>query len=244
MGRPVELIGGRFAGGGGMGRPVELIGGRGGPLRVSPASPPGAVLRCVGRMVCGPSGDAVRTGAAGFGAAVRVRTTRGASAAGASLIVSGVTVSVARDSSTTGVAAGTSAVVLAAFLAVVFFFCGSSGWTARTRPSALALLRARVAWASSIEDETPLWPILSESNTPIISGVVRPNSLAKADTRIFFGGKTFLLVCYGQPARNAQFLFSHTLCQNFILSNATTPARSQHLQSLLPFAAPWRSDGR
>ena len=76
IGRPDELIGGRGAGGGEMGRPDALMGGR---LDAGRPSPSPGVGRCVGRIVVGPSGDTVRTGA-GLGGAERVRTTRGASA--------------------------------------------------------------------------------------------------------------------------------------------------------------------
>lgn len=64
-------------GGGGIGRPVELSGGRFDGVEPSPASPD--VGRCVGRIVVGPSGDAVRVGT-GLGTATRLRTTLGAAA--------------------------------------------------------------------------------------------------------------------------------------------------------------------
>ena len=72
IGRPVALIG--RPGGGGIGRPVELSGGRVDGEPPSPASP--ETERCVGRMVVGPLGDAVRVGA-GFTIGARLRTTCG-----------------------------------------------------------------------------------------------------------------------------------------------------------------------
>ena len=70
IGRPVELRG--RPGGGGIGRPVELSGGRvDGVTPSAPAS--GDVDRWVGRIVVGPFGEAVRTGA-GFATTARLRT--------------------------------------------------------------------------------------------------------------------------------------------------------------------------
>ncbi|HEY5263071.1 MAG TPA: hypothetical protein VIJ08_02265, partial [Acidimicrobiales bacterium] len=78
IGRPVELIG--RPGGGGMGRPVELSGGRVDGAPPSVASP--ETERCVGRIVVGPLGDAMRDGA-GLTTGARLRTTFGSGAAGA-----------------------------------------------------------------------------------------------------------------------------------------------------------------
>jgi hypothetical protein len=63
-----------------MGRPEALMGGRvdGDP----PSLLPSPTVRCVGRMVTGPSGDALRVGA-GLGATTLLRTTFGAGASGA-----------------------------------------------------------------------------------------------------------------------------------------------------------------
>jgi hypothetical protein len=63
-----------------MGRPVELSGGRVDGAPPSVASP--ETERCVGRIVVGPLGDAMRDGA-GFTTGARLRTTLGSGAAGA-----------------------------------------------------------------------------------------------------------------------------------------------------------------
>ena len=76
IGRPVALMG--RPGGGGIGRPVALMGGRvEGDEPSAPGSEP--TTRCVGRIVTGPSGEAVRVGT-GLGGATLLRTTLGAGA--------------------------------------------------------------------------------------------------------------------------------------------------------------------
>lgn len=154
MGRP---------GGGGIGRPVELSGGRVDGEPPSPASP--ETERCVGRMVVGPLGEAMRVGA-GFTMGARLRTTLGSIAAGTGAdSTAGAAAVVSLDS--TGLvtrltrAGGASTIWGAVATAVAFFvpvtlvalvtfvalaaLAASSGWTARRRPSASARRRIRSA---------------------------------------------------------------------------------------------------
>ena len=129
-----------------MGRPDADMGGVG---RLSPPSP--AAGRCVGRMVVGPSGEAVRTGA-GFGGAVRVRMTRGAASgvgAGVSETTGVDVLTSPRVSVTAGALSGALSVVATASpltaLGALAPLPGSSGWTSRRSPSASALRRTRSA---------------------------------------------------------------------------------------------------
>jgi len=158
IGRPVALVGGTRRGGGGIARPEPDTGGRGGIGRrggaasVAPALAFSSVTPLVdGACAAGDSitGGAGRTAGAAAGAlsgAGREEITRRAGT-GAS---SGASMSPAlfRDR-------GAAAFLAAdAFLAGAFFAgSGSSGCTARRRPSASALRRTRSAWASSMEDE-------------------------------------------------------------------------------------------
>ncbi len=201
IGRPEGLIG--RPGGGGIGRPLCDSGGR----FAAGASAPSPVGRCVGRMVVGPSLGVTR-GAGGLGAtAGRLRTTRGASAAGAG------------DSSTTDVvatagagvagtctSAGSAGVDLAgrAPLALV----GSSGATSRRRPSLSTLRRMRSAWASSMEAdglEAPMPNVWASASNSLL---VRPSSFESSCTRIFFCAKTFPCFVCSQSA--STILYSST----------------------------------
>jgi hypothetical protein len=208
MGRPEGLMG--RPGGGGMGRPVlGLTGGR------CPPSAP--VVRGVGRIVVGPSGETLRDGA-GLGGTTRERTTwgrtvgasatgadtAGAGAAGASGAAVCVVVTVATGASgaDAGVldtrvgraagAAGASVGAALAFVALVAFvaFSASAG-TSRRSPSASARRRMRSAWASSIDAEGLEAPMPSFWASASNSLLVSPSSLESSCTRIFFGAKTF-----------------------------------------------------
>jgi len=172
MGRPMALMG--RPGGGGMGRPDELSGGR----CEAPPSPSPPAPRCVGRIVVGPSGDAVRVGT-GFATTARLRTTLGASATGAGALSAagagatgaagaleitgagatreGVSVASAKGDALADVAFAVDAVDFVALVALV----GSSGCTSRRSPSASARRRMRSACASSIEAEGLEAPIPS-----------------------------------------------------------------------------------
>ncbi len=202
MGRPVELMG--RPGGGGMGRPVELNGGRFDPS--ASAGPP----RWVGRMVVGPSGEAVRIGA-GLGGTTRERTTLAAGAAGTSgegaaaagaaasavpFIGAGATARVARTGASSGGATGASGTT---DLAVLVATAARSGFSLsagndRRSPSASARRRMRSAWASSMDADGLDAPIPSFCASASNSLLVRPSSLESSCTRIFFGAKTVLLV--------------------------------------------------
>lgn len=204
--------GGRM-GGGGIGRPVAD---NGGAVRASPSPAAG---RCVGRMVVGPSGDTVRTGA-GFGGAVRVRTTRGASA-GAGVATDSVASATSAAGAAVGVAATTGSSrgagsgrddgVSSSFaLRVAFLGATSSGCCSRRSPSASALRRTRSAWASSMDDEALFTPIPRVCERSRISLLVMPSSRASSCTRIFFVAKTFLHLCAGRGGSQTRFLVSHT----------------------------------
>ena len=217
MGRPVELMG--RPGGGGMGRPVELSGGRFDP------SPSAAPPRWVGRIVVGPSGEAVRIGA-GLGGTTRDRTTLaaggattsgvGAAAAGATVSVApfigatGATARVTRTGASRGGGAGASGaadfVVLVATAA--FSALSASAGTARRSPSASARRRMRSACASSMDADGLDAPIPSFWASASNSLLVRPSSLESSCTRIFFGAKTFLLV-RARTFAGHSFLFFH-----------------------------------
>jgi hypothetical protein len=213
IGRPVALIG--RPGGGGMGRPVELRGGRVDGAPPSPASP--ETERCVGRIVVGPLGEAMRVGA-GFTIGARLRTTLGSATAGAGVSGTGVSGAVALGStalvtrltragaaSTTSGSAATAAfftpVALVALTALAAF-AASSGWTSRRRPSASARRRIRSAWASSIDAEGLEAPMPSFWASVSNSLLVRPSSLESSCTRIFFWAKTF--PCFSCPLSRAQ----------------------------------------
>ena len=199
IGRPDGLIG--RPGGGGIGRPDALSGGRIGAAGASPASP--LVGRCVGRIVVGPSLGVTR-GAGGLtGATGRLRTTRGASGAGAVLDASDD----AGAPSTAGAGAGVGVgEVVASTLTVAtagasgdaaplgrvdFVFVGSSGATSRRKPWASALRRMRSACASSIEAEGLEAPMPNVWASASNSLLVRPSSFESSCTRIFFCAKTF-----------------------------------------------------
>ena len=213
MGRPVALMG--RPGGGGMGRPVALIGGRVEGDPPSLLSPP--IVRCVGRIVTGPSGDAVRVGA-GLAGATLLRTTLGAGASataaargasvttaraattGASATTAGLVTRVTRAGAGAGASGAAAALVTAvalvapvAFTALVALaaLAATSGCTSRRRPSASARRRMRSACASSIDAEGLEAPIPSFWARPSSSLLVRPSSLESSCTRIFFCAKTF-----------------------------------------------------
>lgn len=215
IGRPVALIG--RPGGGGIGRPVELSGGRVDGEPPSPASP--ETERCVGRMVVGPLGDAMRVGA-GFTIGARLRTTLGSATTGAAgvsgagasrvavLVSTGCVTRLTRAgaaATTSGSATSTAAffvpVVLVAFVALAAF-AASSGWTSRRRPSASARRRIRSAWASSMDAEGLEAPMPSFWASVSSSLLVRPSSLESSCTRIFFWAKTF--PCFSYPLPRAQ----------------------------------------
>jgi len=223
IGRPVELIG--RPGGGGIGRPVELSGGRVDGEPPSPASP--ETERCVGRIVVGPLGEAMRDGA-GFTTGARLRTTLGSGAAGADGVswtaVSRVAaigsaalvtrLTRAGASRTSGSATTAAAFVApAALVALVAFvalaaLADSSGCTSRRRPSASARRRIRSAWASSIDAEGLEAPMPSFWASVSSSLLVRPSSLESSCTRIFFWAKTF--PCFSYPRfRGHSYLFFH-----------------------------------
>ena len=215
MGRPVALIG--RPGGGGMGRPEALMGGRvdGDP----PSLLPSPTVRCVGRIVTGPSGDALRVGT-GLGATTLLRTTLGAVASGgaggagvrgaatlalaatgastagaATLVTRVVRVAGSGAASTAGATALVEAALVApaAFTALVALaaFAATSGWTSRRNPSASARRRIRSACASSMDAEGLDAPMPSFWARPSNSLLVRPSSLESSCTRIFFCAKTF-----------------------------------------------------
>src|SRR5665213_2104067 len=121
IGRPVALIG--RPGGGGIGRPVELSGGRVDGEPPSPASPD--TERCVGRMVVGPLGEAMRVGG-GLTIGARLRTTFGSGAAG-TVGASGAGISLVGALSSTGCVTrltrtgGASAISGSATIAAAFF---------------------------------------------------------------------------------------------------------------------------
>ncbi len=192
IGRPVELIGGR--GGGAIGRPLGDRGGRVAAGRSSPS--PG---RAVGRIVVGPSAGTVRTGA-GLGGAVRVRTTRGASAL--------ASLGRALSTSTTGAAGTMTGSGTSEPDRTAFFGAGSSGATARRSPSASALRRTRSACASSIEDEALFTPMPRDPARSKSSLLVRPSSRASSWTRIFFAANSFPHCgdCPGAKSRSFQSL--------------------------------------
>jgi hypothetical protein len=81
-----------------------------------------------------------------------------------------------------GVSVRSGAVVAgaaAAFLVAAAFLAGgagSSGWTGRRRPSRSAFLRARSAWASSMDDEWLFTPIPRDRQRSSASLLVRPSS--------------------------------------------------------------------
>jgi hypothetical protein len=201
MGRPVALSG--RPGGGGMGRPVALSGGR---VEGAPPSPPPSLGRCVGRIVVGPSGDAVRVGT-GFTTAARLRTTFGplvsASGAGAGAALTSTDATFELDDT-----AATGAVSLVAFATLdtrtgasaagaltasttFAAFGASSGSTTRRSPSASARRRIRSAWASSMDAEGLDAPMPSFWASASNSLLVRPSSFESSCTRIFFCAKTF-----------------------------------------------------
>ena len=214
IGRPVALMG--RPGGGGIGRPVALMGGRvDGEL---PSPLPSPTVRCVGRMVTGPSGDAVRVGA-GLGTTTLLRTTLGAGASattggagglalgalalatsiGASTTLATLVTRVTRAAGSggaatlgelTGAAALVAAVAFTALAALVAL-AATSGCTSRRSPSASARRRMRSACASSIEAEGLDAPMPSFWARPSNSLLVRPSSLESSCTRIFFCAKTF-----------------------------------------------------
>jgi len=229
IGRPVALIG--RPGGGGIGRPVELSGGRVDGEPPSPASPD--TERCVGRMVVGPLGEAMRVGG-GLTIGARLRTTFGSGAAG-TVGASGAGISLVGALSSTGCVTrltrtgGASAISGSATIAAAFFvpvalvafvvlaaFAASSGWTSRRRPSASARRRIRSAWASSIDAEGLEAPMPSFWASVSSSLLVRPSSLESSCTRIFFWAKTF--PCFSYPLPRAQLSI---LPQSPLMQSAT-----------------------
>ncbi len=77
------------------------------------------------------------------------------------------------------VTAGVVDTALAAFFVAAAFLAGgagSSGCTGRRRPSRSAFLRARSAWASSMDDEWLLTPIPRDKQRSSASLLVRPSS--------------------------------------------------------------------
>ena len=214
----MELIG--RPGGGGIGRPVELSGGRVDGEPPSPASP--ETERCVGRIVVGPLGDAVRVGAGFTTGATTAHDLgldggRGDGALGGRGVGSPSSTSAglvtrltrAGGASTTSGATATAAAffvpaALVAFVALVALaaLAASSGWTSRRRPSASARRRMRSAWASSIDAEGLEAPMPSFWASVSSSLLVRPSSLESSCTRIFFWAKTF--PCFSYPLSRAQ----------------------------------------
>jgi hypothetical protein len=226
IGRPVELSG--RPGGGGIGRPVWLSGGR---VEGVPPSDSPATERCVGRMVVGPSGEALRVGA-GFTIGARLRTTLGAGSAtgaGAGATASTLWASAKGDGDWTTLSAGfvtrltragagasvlslgaAAFVALGAFVALAAFaaLAASSGWTSRRRPSASARRRMRSAWASSIDAEGLDAPMPSVWASVSSSLLVSPSSFESSCTRIFFWAKTF--PCFScRRFRGHSYLFFH-----------------------------------
>jgi hypothetical protein len=90
-----------------------------------------------------------------------------------------------------GAATGTSLAVLTFVVREVFPLTGSSGATARRKPSASALRRMRSAWASSIEADGLDAPMPNVWASASNSLLVKPSSLESSCTRIFFCAKTF-----------------------------------------------------
>jgi hypothetical protein len=116
----------------------------------------------------GAAVPAAGAGAAGLAPPERTRRRGGLAASSDAAVGCSVT------SGSVGGAAGALAGALAAALA------GSSGWTSRRSPSALALRRTRSACASSIEDEWLLMPMPSETARSTVSLFVIPSSLASS----------------------------------------------------------------
>jgi hypothetical protein len=185
----------------------------------------------VGRMVVGPSGEALRVGA-GFTMGARLRTTLGAgSATGAG---AGATDAATGDSekgegdwttvsagfvtrlTRAGGAGSTFSLGAAAFVALGAFvafaalaaLAASSGCTSRRKPSASARRRIRSAWASSIDAEGLDAPMPSFWASVSSSLLVRPSSFESSCTRIFFWAKTF--PCFScRRFRGHSYLFFH-----------------------------------
>ena len=142
MGRPVALMG--RPGGGGIGRPVALMGGR---VDGEPPSPfPSPTVRCVGRMVTGPSGDAVRVGA-GLGTTTLLRTTLGAAASATTGGAGGLTLGA--TATATALAASTGAsTALATLVTRVTRAAGSDGASTLGELTGAAALVAPVAFTA------------------------------------------------------------------------------------------------
>ena len=140
MGRPVALMG--RPGGGGIGRPVALMGGR---VDGEPPSPfPSPTVRCVGRIVTGPSGDAVRVGA-GLGTTTLLRTTLGAAASATTGGAGGL----ALGATALALAAGTGAsTALATLVTRVTRAPGSDGTSTLGELTGAAALVAPVAFTA------------------------------------------------------------------------------------------------
>ena len=197
MGRPVVLMGGRTREEGG-----EPGAGRGGAPRsggaeeVDAATEGGAGR---GDAAAGRAGVVGAERAGGGGVAIslagRLVTRRWRSGAGA---IGGETVGVGEvagpfgagsvagdrvDGGSDPAAATFSSVARPARAAVAragFCSAGSSGWTARRRPSLSALRRTRSAWASSIEDEWLFTPMPNDTQRSRASLLVRPSSRASS----------------------------------------------------------------
>ena len=160
-----------------MGRPLGDNGAREG-VTPDPSPPAG---RCVGRIVVGPSGDGGR-GVIGRTGAVRLRTPRGGSAAGAA--VAGALDAAVGTGASTG-AAGASArgagvgAASGATGASVVTGAGrpSAAGAARRRPSLSARRRMRSAWASSMDAEGLATPMPSFCASASNSLLDMPSSL-------------------------------------------------------------------
>jgi hypothetical protein len=185
----------------------------------------------VGRIVVGPSGDALRVGA-GFTMGARLRTTLGAGSAtgaGAAATVASagasengegdwtaVSVGLVTRLTRAGAAGSAFSLAGAAFVAAGVFvalaalaaLAASSGCTSRRSPSASARRRMRSAWASSIDAEGLDAPMPSVWASVSSSLLVRPSSFESSCTRIFFWAKTF--PCFScRRFRGHSYLFFH-----------------------------------
>jgi hypothetical protein len=176
------LIGGRGVPVVGLGRPLEITrpslvaAGRGAGSSTAGGCSTTGATSTTGVSTTGSAGAGSSTGVAAFfaGAFFAAAFFAGAFFSGAS-------------SPSTGFAA---AFFAGAFFAAVFFAgFSSSGWTSRFKPSRSALRRTRSAWASSIVDEIALTGTPIETDRSRASLLVRPNSFASSDTRIFLAAK-------------------------------------------------------
>ncbi len=177
----------RPGGGGGAGRPAVRWGGAAGGddgRGFHPSEDPPAAGRA-GSCVLGRDGAS----GAGAGASARAATGSGAAGAGASAGPAVEGVSTAGAGASAGASAGAFAaffVLLAAFVALVALTgLGSSGCSARVRPSRSARRRTRSACASSMPEECVFTPMPRSRDRSRVSLFVIPSSLASSWIRIF-----------------------------------------------------------